>query len=317
MATFAKIREFIENANNIAIFVHMNPDGDCLGSAKAVQEYLKSISKNADIFCNDEIPDYLKFLNIENKIDSLSLPTYDLSIALDCSDSKRMGRCMPLFYKSKMTLCIDHHTDYTVFAKYSMNMAGTSSTGLIIYNYLKYIKFNFTNEVCEALYTAIACDTGAFIHSMTTGNDHRAVAYLMDNSTVDFDALNYRLFKSKSLISVLLLQRALQHMKFYRDGDLLLTYIKKSDLNELNAVEDDTSSIVGFINGIQEIKCAIILLQRDEEEFRVSIRSKEDYASRIAQKFGGGGHLQAAGCRVYGTLEDCIQQLIDASMNVL
>lgn len=313
---FKKVYDMINNSNSVAIFVHINPDGDALGSAKAMQLYIKSLGKNADIFSNDKIDDYFAFLNIDNKFENTD-KTYDLSLVVDCSDIKRIGRCSSQFFKAKNSICIDHHTDYTRFTQISINVPTASSTGILLYQFFKKYNIKLTNEMCEALYTAIASDTGAFIHSNTTYLEHKAVADMMKNSTVDYGELNFKLFKSKSLSSVLVLKKALENMKFYCNNDLLVTYITKENLKECNADEDDTSSISGFVNGIENIKCAIILMEKETEEFRVSIRSKGEYARLIATRFGGGGHPQAAGCRVYGTLEQGIESIVGVAKEVL
>ena len=313
---FKKVHDMIQKAESVALFVHINPDGDALGSARAMQLYIQSLGKNADIFSNDEIDDYFAFLNIENKFENTD-KTYDLSFVVDCSDIKRIGKCAIQFYKAKNSVCIDHHTDYTRFTQVSINVPDASSTGVLIYQFFKKYHVELTNPICEALYTAIASDTGAFIHSNTTYLEHKAVADMMKNSTVDFGELNYHLFKSKTLSSVLVLKQALSNMKFYCDNNLLVTYITKAELKDCNAKEDDTSAISGFVNGIENIKCAIILMEKEPEEFRVSIRSKGEYARLVATRFGGGGHPQAAGCRVYGKLEDNIEQLVGVAKEVL
>lgn len=313
---FKSAYEMMQKANSVAIFVHINPDGDALGSAKAMQIYLRSLGKIADIFSNDKIDDYFDFLNIENKFENTNT-NYDLSLVLDCSDIKRLGKCTIQFYKSKNSICIDHHTDYMRFTQVSINVPSASSTGILIYQFFKKFKIELSDEICEALYTAIASDTGAFIHSNTTYLEHQAVSDMMKHSNVDFGELNFRLFKSKTLPSVLVLKKALENMRFYCDNNLLLTFITKDNLAECNANEDDTSSISGFINGIENIKCAIILMEKEVNEYRVSIRSKGEYARLVATKFGGGGHPQAAGCRVYGSLEEGINQLVGVAKEIL
>ncbi|MBQ7307805.1 MAG: bifunctional oligoribonuclease/PAP phosphatase NrnA [Clostridia bacterium] len=313
---FKNAYDMIQKAKNIAIFVHINLDGDAIGSARAMQLYLQSIGKTADIFSNDEIDEYFAFLNVENKLDKTNI-NYDLSLVLDCSDIKRIGRCAIQFYKSKNSICIDHHTDYTRFTQVSINVPSASSTGILVYQFLKTYNVKLTDGMCEALYTAIASDTGAFIHSNTTYLEHQAVADMMKNSNVDFGELNFHLFKSKSLSSVMVLKKALENMKFYCNNELLVTYITKQNLLECNAKEEDTSSISGFVNGIENIKCAIILMEKDTQEYRVSIRSKGEYARLVATRFGGGGHPQAAGCRVYGELEKEIEHLVGVAKEVL
>ena len=315
---FKNVYDMIQKANSVAIFVHINPDGDAFGSARAMQLYLQSIGKTADIFSNDDVDEYFSFLNIENKLDKEPIQNYDLSLVLDCSDIKRIGRCAIQFYKSKNSICIDHHTDYTRFTQISINVPTASSTGILVYQFMKEFNIPFTDDICIALYTAIASDTGAFIHSNTSYVEHYAIAEMMKNSpNVDYGDLNFRLFKSKTLSSVLVLKTALENMKFYCDNNLLLTYITKENLKNCNAGEDDTSSISGFINGIQNIKCAIVLMQKEDNEYRVSIRSSGEYARLVAGKFGGGGHPQAAGCRVYGTLEDSIDQIVEVAKGIL
>ena len=175
------LKNLVEKASTIAIGGHIRPDGDCVGSCVGLYQYLTDNygEKEIDIYLED-IPEALHLIPGTEKIKH-EIPegkVYDLFLALDCGDIKRLGFSQPLFENAKDTVCIDHHISNEAFAEHNYIVADASSTSELVYNLLD--KEKITREIAEALYVGIVHDTGVFQYSCTAPSTFRMAAELLE-----------------------------------------------------------------------------------------------------------------------------------------
>lgn len=299
----------IKNSNNVAIFVHIKPDGDCLGCASALKEALLQLGKKVDIYCDDEVPSNFMFLAHINDVNKplISENDYDLAIAVDASDLKRIGKYAELFKSIKNSIKFDHHKTIENFATINI-VEPTSSACLILYYYiLQFAKIN--KEIACALYAGISSDTGCYVHTNTTSEDHYVSAKLIDYG-FDLNQANYYLFKLRTKPQIMLAQVAFNSLQFLQDGKLAILSITEKDFKETNTSQKDTFFLPDIVINIEGVKVGVAISEEKNGLFRCSFRSVGDYdVSLLAQIFGGGGHKNASGCNIFGHLPTVIKKI--------
>lgn len=303
---FHKIKNILNDVNNIIISAHVNPDADSVGSCTALALALKKLNKNIVILMEDYGTKY-DFLNnnifMSHNLDDISNFQKDLFICLDCGDKERLGTFKTLLDNSNITINIDHHISNTNFAKYNY-VFEKSSTCEIVYELILYLNIELDDNVAKALYTGILADTGGFRHSNTTSTTHEIVAKLIKYN-FSADEIYKELFDTNSYESIKLLGQALIRTELFYDGKVAYSYITQNDIKQLNA---NTSQLGGIIDNLKNIKgvvVAVFIYEKNGNEFKVSMRSDGSVdICKIAISFGGGGHFKACGCTINGNSDE-------------
>lgn len=308
--------DLINNSNKVAIYTHVRPDADCLGSACALKMALEQMGKEADIFCDSEIPGNYVFIKYINKINHPQLMEYDTAIAVDCSDSGRLGKYITFFNNIEHTINIDHHKTTESFA--DVNFVRTvGSTGEILYYLLKQLKITFDKDIATALYSAVASDTGCFLHSNTTSDTHKIASSLLKHN-IDLAKANYYLFKRRSLGQIKLQQIGLNHLRLFAENKVAIMYLEAKNFKECNIGTNESFGLVDMCINIEKVEIGILISEIKPNLFAVSIRGKGNVdVSKLAEVFGGGGHENAAGCNIFGTCHTVINKLVRASKKIL
>lgn len=304
----------IKKSNIIAIFSHINPDGDTYGSGLSLYSFLKKEGKDIYLFCEGKAGfrfENLKNINLYNQKSSAS---YDLAIAVDCSDIGRLGKYAAEFEKAKKSVVFDHHAVFENFTDITVRDKNASSNCEIILSFMeKYDKSLIDKNIAELLYMGMITDNGVFSFDSVTDDTFvsasKLLKYKIDNYKICYE---YFVKTTKEIFN--LKNKVLSRTRFYEDGKIGLIYFTKEDFDEFNTDSENTSGIINNVLNIDKVSIAVSVVQTENNSFRVSIRTKAPLdASKIAAVFGGGGHLRAAGCRISGFMEDVIDKLVRAS----
>lgn len=317
MNTFSDIKEKIENSKKIAIFTHISPDGDCLGSGTALRLMLRKLGKEADVFCDDKINVNFQFIT-KDYFNQEFNDKYDLMIAVDCSDIKRLGNFEKPFTAHKNTLTIDHHITNTLFSITNYVEGEASSTCEILYKFFKFAGYDLDDEIATDLYSGLCTDTGCFMHNNTKPITHKVAGELLEYN-ICIDDIHYSLFKRTTLKQIELLRAGLGNLKLSCNGKVAIIGLSNKDTKKLNATEEDSVGLVNYAVNIEGVEVAIGYRETDEgDSFKVSIRSKKTIdVSKIAQFFGGGGHRMASGCKLYGKGDTICKKLVEKACEVV
>ncbi len=206
------------------------------------------------------------------------------------------------------------------FADYYLVDTTASSTGEILYKLLSQDKeIVWTPEIAECLYVAIMTDTGNFRFERTDGEVHRIVADLIDYG-VDPVKLYNEVYNKIPFRAAKLMGIGYSRLESYYDGKLVLMPIYHKDFVETNSEEEDTEGFVESLLSIDGVVMSILMMEIVERnEIRVSIRSKGDFSARnLALQFGGGGHINAAGCRFHNSdFQEIKQKIIEKAKAIL
>lgn len=308
--TLDNIKEEIQKANTIAILTHESPDGDAMGSSLAIYLALKQLGKNPDII----IPEYSRtyeFLPGANEIiKEGKKEQYDLAIALDCADLKRLNGFGKYFEDAKVTISIDHHGSNKMFADYNYVDPVSPACAQILVIVLEYLKVEITKEIGICLLTGIITDTGGFKYSGITAETFEIASWLL-NLGVNVSDIYIRVLQVKTKSNFELTKIIMDRMEFLEDGKIAFTYITKQDEQKVGAQTGDHEGIVEVGRDVEGVEVSIFLRESDNG-FKVSLRSnKYVNVSDVGLMFGGGGHPRAAGCLIQLPLEQAKQKIIN------
>ncbi|MCM1175162.1 MAG: bifunctional oligoribonuclease/PAP phosphatase NrnA [Blautia sp.] len=308
-----KITEEVRGAETIGIGGHIRPDGDCIGSVMALCLYLKKelpdaqidvyLEKPADIFgCIRDIDviksDFKKDIRPDQK--------YDVFLAMDCN-AERLGAVAALYEKADKRINIDHHISNTGCGDVNIIEPEKSSTCELLYEMLE--KEQIDEDIAKALYIGIIHDTGVFRYSNTSPQTLRTAAELISFG-FDFSRLIDETFYEKTYVQNQLMGRAVLESIRFLDGKCIVSMVDRKAMKFYQAEPKDLDGIVNQLRIVKGVECAIFMYETAPMEYKVSMRSngRVDVA-RIAMKFGGGGHMRAAGCSMKGTYYDTINNL--------
>jgi len=306
----------IDKANTIAILTHENPDGDAMGSSLAMYLALKNCGKNPDVI----IPEYsrtFKFLpGTENIKKESDIEKYDLAIALDVADIKRLNGFSQYFENAKTTISIDHHSINTMFADYNFVNPASPACAQILVFVLEYFKMEITKDIGMCLLTGIITDTGGFKYPGVTAETFEFAAWLLTTG-VNVSDVYKRVLQIKTKSNFELSRIAMNRIEFLEDGKVTFTYMTKEDEKSVNAEEGAHDGIAEMARDIEGVEVSVFLRETDGG-FKASLRSNEYInVADVALMFGGGGHTRAAGCKLQGSLDQIKQKIITEIKKVL
>lgn len=305
-----KIENYLEEVKNVGITGHRRPDGDCIGSCLGLYNYLtKNYPELSVSLYLESIADKFVFLKNSDKIifNTEKDEEFDLFIVLDSSDLERIGETVKYFDKAKKTLCIDHHISNNNFAMENVVDAKLSSASELLYMMLDEDKVD--KYVAEALYLGIVHDSGVFKYSNTSYNTMAIAGKLMEKG-IDFTSIIDDTFYTKTYVQNQILGRALLESVVFYDGKCIFSVVKKDEFDFYNITSADLDGVVEQLRITKGVEVAIFMYETEPMEYKISLRSKSEVdVSKVAEYFGGGGHIRAAGVMMHGTVYDVINNL--------
>lgn len=302
--------EKILESKNIFIVSHVQPDGDNIGSILALGLALKKIDKNIVVLKSDTIPsDYLFLPNVDIIQDYSDELEIDLLITLDSSDKDRLGKNKILLEHAKTIINIDHHISNTNFGHINIVDSTAAATGELVYKIINKMNISIDKDMGTCIYTAISSDTGSFMYDNTTSETHEIVSELLKLG-IDKSNININLYQNRSIERTMLFIKALETLNLYFDNKVAVVKVTNKILEDSGSKMEDTEGIVSFIREIRDVEIAILLKEFNENEIKVSMRSKKNVdVAAICHNFGGGGHVKAAGCTINSSI-DTSEELI-------
>ncbi len=303
----------IKKSNSVAIFVHTNPDWDCIGSAMALRNALRNNGVRADIFTENALSKHLSFLetDVVTFSEGASAPDYDCYCAVDVGSADRIGSWGIFFAQKENTVCIDHHHPNGEFAKISHIEPSRSSTGELIYELLTEGGFEITKEIAQYLYCAMSSDTGSFQYASVNRRTYEILISLYETG-INTTYLCSMLYERNSITQLKLQAEAINSIKLYKDGKIATAKITNEIMEKHGAERSDAEALAQIPRSIDGVMISAFLKELPEGDIRVSLRSLGDYnIEPIARKFGGGGHKKAAGCTFKGvSIDEAESELI-------
>lgn len=298
-----QIADLIRAEQKFLLTTHEGPDGDALGSLLGMHHLLESLGKDSAMFLAAKefpLPIEYRHLPLEGVFHEPPADVRDrVVIFLDCGNIERMPVDF-LREDGKLVVNIDHHHDNTEFGDLYFIDAGASCTAEIIYELAVQLDVRVTSAMARALYIGIVTDTGKFMYDATRARTHRVAAELIE-AGVNVDDVNRRLYESVPIEKLRLLSRALDNLELHCGGSLIISYITDRDYRETGAGEEMTEGIIDSLRAVDGIRVAAVVrdqVSRGRAARKVSLRAGDEHTdvSILARRFGGGGHVRAAGC---------------------
>ena len=305
----AAVAARIKKAQKAAIFCHARPDGDALGSGLALCLAMRAAGKTADFVCEDAPPEKFFFIpEMAEVCTSLKGSDYDLYIAVDCADIARMGEFGHAYSRFKGdTVNIDHHVSNKGYAKYNC-VRVCSATCEIMPEVIRAAGLAISERVANALMLGLITDSGTFTHSDVTAHTFSVAADLRA-AGADVNKINYEMFSRQKKARALLFSRTLATMRFALEDRLAFILVTQSALDETGANRSMTEGFVDYPLTIDGVEVSIALLEMKKGQYKASLRSKRADVNAVASTFGGGGHVLASGCMLFGEYEEVVERL--------
>lgn len=297
----------IKQAKKILIVGHVRPDGDCLGAGLALYRLAQKSGTQAELVYDSDLPFHYSFMQYYDCINKVSLSDYDLLIIVDCGDRFRMGKYAEFLGKVH-SIQFDHHISNDGFADENYVYPYRSSTCEILSEILL-DEDAVDSEMATLLYVGLSTDTGHFMHNNVTSVVFSLAAKLMEKGADAYN-VNCALYRSRTWEKTKLIGKAIQSMKFFGDGSICVISVMQSDLTDCGCSLSDTEGLIDVAMDIGSVKVAVCMTQQPNNKYKVSMRSKGFDVARAAAVFGGGGHVQAAGCVVCGYYEDVLRKVV-------
>lgn len=284
------------------VVAHFAPDADTFGSALALAELLRALGHRARVACQDDARLRFGFLPGADALTVGELPP-DLApgfgiATVDAAEASRLGGMTRFFAEASVVLNIDHHVSNTRFGTHNWIDVASAATGEMIARLFATFELPLA-PVAEPLYAALFTDTGGFRYPSTTARTLGVASALVETG-LDFPGLLQAIYERQSASHVKLMGLALASMKVGAGGRLVGTAVSAAMFSEAAASEADAEGIVEVFRLIEGAE-VFYILRETPGGIRVSLRAKGDHdVNRVASRFGGGGHRQAAGCTMEG-----------------
>ncbi len=297
MKLFKEILKLIKKYDSIVIARHIGADPDALGSQFALKELIETNFKNKKVYAVGSIAARFKFMGSTNKIDEVD-KSKTLLIVVDTPDKKRIEDINSVDEFAKVVK-IDHHPFVEKLTSDSLEYIedSASSSSQLIFKFILYNKLKMTKKIAENIYIGIVGDTDRFLHDYTSLETFELTTKLLKMSGIEFTKLYEPLY-----------MRPLTEIKFqgYIYQNLVLTennvaYIKLTD-EVLKKYEVDSASAGNMINDLKFVSGIMVWVFFSEDPraniIKANIRSRGPAINDVASKYGGGGHIYAAGARL-------------------
>ena len=301
----------LRGLSSVAVLIHKNPDGDAVGSAAALCCVLNQLGAKPYILSPDKIPDRLKFILEYTGAQVADKALTEDAIAIDVASPLQLGSLAET--APKPFLMIDHHEIGIQFADgYIIPGAASASEALfdVVEVLVRDKRIKLTKELAYALYAATSSDTGCFAYSNATARTH-ALASKLIATGIDTADINHRLFNSKSPEQIKAEGYIASVIKTAENGKIGYATLTLGEMQKLGLFLEHFETAIDVVRTLRGIEVALLIKEIEAGSFKASMRSTGANVAQIASKFGGGGHVRAAGFSIsVSSIEEALNIII-------
>ncbi|WP_438350181.1 DHH family phosphoesterase [Paenibacillus sp. FA6] len=314
-------KEYLLQHDDFLVVSHVQPDGDAVSSTVVVGWLLSCLGKKFTLMNEGPIPKRMQFLMLSEEILNMESNPPDRMfkhvICVDCADFKRVGLTNQFFAEDAIILNLDHHPTNDGYGQVNLIKSDAAATTEILYDLIGEFPIEWTQESATAIYTGILTDTGGFRYSNTTPKVMSMASELLGYG-VNGPMLSENLLEEMTPSQMKILIKALSTLEMSSDGLISWVHITPEFMAECGAINEDLEGIVNYPRNISGVEVGILFKAIDDSAVKVSLRSSGTVdVAALAQMFGGGGHVRAAGCRIEGTLDNIIPQVLERVRQLL
>jgi phosphoesterase RecJ-like protein len=290
-------------AQTVLLVTHMNPDGDAVGSLLGLAAILRERGKTVTAAVDEGVPPLFRFLmGAGTVLPKLTLDSWDVMISLDASDEVRTG-AVGVYGRAhcRTVINIDHHPTNTLFGDYHLIAIDAASTTEILYRWLAHLAHPLTEPVATALLTGLVTDTRGF-RTTSTRQETLAVAQALMQAGAALDDISARTLDTMPYGVLSLWRYALDSMTL--ENRVIAASVTRQHVEQTGQSDLNDGGLVNLLITVNEADIAVVFREKEVGEISISMRSKPGFdVSRVAFELGGGGHKQAAGATIPGSLE--------------
>ncbi len=312
----SQVVELIENKNKFAITTHIKPDGDGVGSSLGLFWLLRSLGKDAEVIVHGSVPPAYRNLPGADQIRDIKTldDQYDAVFVIECSDVTRPGI---EGLENQFTVNIDHHSTSEHFGTINWIDSTASAVGEMIYNLCKAIGGRISQDIAECVYMALVTDTGSFHFSNTTERTLKVASELVKAGAKP-SKIGEAVYNNYPWSRIELMRQVLDTVKRDKTGRVasLRQTLKMREV--AGAIDGDNNGFVNIPLAAREVLAAVYMREIGPGLYRASLRSKGDInVAKVAEKFGGGGHKNAAGLSIVGDWDKKELELVNALVEAI
>lgn len=302
----------IEKAQSFLVTSHESPDPDAVGSSLALANYLVSRGKDVTVYLSDPVPDNCLFLPMADQVyGEMPERDFDVCFVLDVGEFRRAGKAVTENRRIGRFINVDHHLGCENFGVCNLIDPKASATAALIYRIIRAAGHEVDYPTALCIYTAILSDTGSF-HYSNSDPESFAIAGEMIGKGVNAWTVNENLYESEPLRRIALLALALSDLTVSGNGEYASVTVTLDMYEKTGGTAQDTDRFINYPRSIKGVQVALFFRQVEEGLFKVGFRSKGKVdVSAVSASFGGGGHHNAAGCMVRGTLSEVKAQVFE------
>jgi phosphoesterase RecJ-like protein len=307
-------RHLLAGAKRVLAITHVNPDGDAIGSLLGFGLALRAKGVEVVFACADPVPDAFRFLPAVGEITPTPEGEFDVVVVLDVSDPPRMGSVGAALPKMP-DIQFDHHLTNPRYARINFIDVAAASTAELVAELLAELGLALSDEVAQCLLTGLVNDTLGFRTSNTTVKTLAIAQQLMAAGGSLHSIYDLSLFK-RSYTAVRLWAEGLARMQLKHRIVWCSLPLEARHASGYQGSGD--ADLINVLTSVREADVAIIFVERPDGLVKLSWRSVPGInVATIAASFGGGGHAQAAGAEIAGTLAEVEQRVLAATRAAL
>ncbi|MFQ5465900.1 MAG: bifunctional oligoribonuclease/PAP phosphatase NrnA [Thermodesulfobacteriota bacterium] len=319
MNRFDEVVEAIKKGQRFLVVSHVNPEGDAIGSLLGAALALRSLGRDVTAYLEDDIPKVYKFLpGADTVVHSLDgRGPFDVTVAVDCGHRDRLGGDFVALNDPGTLINIDHHATNGRFGDINVVVPDAGAAGELVYDMCVAAGIDITPEIATNLYVAIHTDTGSFRYSSASADSFMKAGELVRLGAKPWEIAK-RVYESFPAVKFKLLGLVLPTLDVFsitddgRGGNVATLTATLDMFRSTGADSDLSDGFVNYARGIDGVEVGLLFRETGEGTYKVSLRSKGEVdVARVAERFGGGGHRNAAGFTIKGSLDEVKRKILE------
>ena len=313
-----KIVETIRSNSSFLLTSHEGPDGDAVGSTLALASFLRKIGKDVTVHFRDTVPELYSFLpGCDSVLSYIPERPYDVSFVLDIGELRRAGSEFCNFKQGGTLINLDHHLSCDNFGTHNLIDSKAAATGVLVYRIASALDYALDLETALCLYVSIITDTGSFRYSNANREAFTIAGEMIELGVNPWDVAE-KLYENQPQKRLELLGRCLPTLEMIKGGLAASVTVTQDMYTATNACAELTDGFVNYPRSIRGVEVAIFFRQLEDKKYKVGFRSKGKVnVAAFSAAMGGGGHHNAAGCTLDGTLEEvkaAVYKVVEANL---
>jgi bifunctional oligoribonuclease and PAP phosphatase NrnA len=307
----------LRDSRRLLITSHQSPDGDAVGSCLALARLLRGLGKSTLVWLCDEVPSIYRAVPGSERIHTGTAPpegypgAFDTVVVLECPSLERTGLGAEL--AGPRVLNVDHHLGNSLYGEVNWVDTAAPSCGELVHRIAQGLKLKIEPEVATILHLTLVTDTGNFRFSNATADAFDSAAALVRLGARP-EQVSLWVYESQPEATIRLMGEMISSLRLHAGGRIATVVLSSEMFTRAGAEVGNTEGLVDLPRSIAGVEAVGLLRQTGPGEYKLSLRSRGEVdVERLARRWGGGGHKNAAGAKLSGT-EDEVRETVVAGL---